>query len=924
MATVIQIKRGTGTSAPGSLVAGELAVTLGTGSQSDAGDRLFVGDGSNVDVIGGKYFTDMLDQVHGTLTAASAVIVDSNKAVDELLIGNHSSNGGALKLNEGTSNGSHFIALKAPNAVTANTTLTLPDGAGTDGQFLQTNGSDTLAWATVTSSFTIAADSGSNDTFNTGQTLTLAGGTGIDSTVSNNQVSFAIDSTVTTLTGSQTLTNKTLTTPIIASLKQSGSNTLTMPAATDTLVGKATTDTLTNKTLTNPIITEIDSGSTITLDATTDIILDADGGDVFFKDGGTTIATLSNTSSDFVITTGVQDKDFIVKGDDGGSAITALTLDMSNAGAATFNSTITATGFVIGSADIGEAELEILDGLTVTTDEVNIIDGDATVGTTAFAAGDGLVHNDDGTMKQTSVATLDTFLSATTKTLTNKTIALGSNTVSGTLAQFQTAVTDATLVDLDDSQTLSNKTLASPVITTQFSIGSAVITEAELEILDGATATTAELNIIDGDTSATSTTLADADRVVVNDNGTMVQVALTDFETYFEGALDTLSNVTTVGALNAGSITSGFGSINNGSSAITTTGNLSGGTVIVGSSDHGTVKSNGNFDLVMQTGNSSTGSITITDGANGAITLNPHGTGTVDMSSARVTSVADPTGDQDAATKAYVDATSNGLDVKASVDVATTADLDYTYANGSSGVGATLTNTANGVVALDGINLTANMRVLVKDQAGADADQNGIYTVSTAGASGVALVLTRATDADTAAKLTGGAFTFVEQGSTQQDNGYVFTHDGTPTIGTTNLPVSQFSGAGQITAGTGLTKSGNTINAVGSATIIANSDSLEVNSSGTEHQILRSGGSAGTAATFGQLALNQSAAVTGTLGFANGGTGLTTFGKGSVLVANSADTLTALDGGGSNDAVLFYTASSDTISWATSLDGGTF
>ena len=87
---------------------------------------------------------------------------------------------------------------------------------------------------------------------------------------------------------------------------------------------------------------------------------------------------------------------------------------------------------------------------------------------------------------------------------------------------------------------------------------------------------------------------------------------------------------------------------------------------------------------------------------------------------------------------------------------------------------------------------------------------------------------------------------------------------------------------------------------------------------------MRSGGSAGTAATFGQLALNQSAAVTGTLGFANGGTGLTTFGKGSVLVANSADTLTALDGGGSNDAVLFYTASSDTVSWATSLDGGTF
>ena len=95
--------------------------------------------------------------------------------------------------------------------------------------------------------------------------------------------------------------------------------------------------------------------------------------------------------------------------------------------------------------------------------------------------------------------------------------------------------------------------------------------------------TAAELNIVDGDTAATSTTLADADRVVVNDNGTMVQVALTDFETYFESALDTLSNVTTVGALNAGSITSGFGAIDNGSSAITTTGTVTYGSLSDGS-----------------------------------------------------------------------------------------------------------------------------------------------------------------------------------------------------------------------------------------------------------------------------------------------------------------------------------------------------
>lgn len=103
--------------------------------------------------------------------------------------------------------------------------------------------------------------------------------------------------------------------------------------------------------------------------------------------------------------------------------------------------------------------------------------------------------------------------------------------------------------------------------------------------IGGTTVTTTgtELNTIDGDTSVEATTLADADGVVVNDSGTMKQVALTDFETYFETALDTLSNVTTVGALDSGSITSNFGTINNGSSAITTTGTITFGNLSDGS-----------------------------------------------------------------------------------------------------------------------------------------------------------------------------------------------------------------------------------------------------------------------------------------------------------------------------------------------------
>ena len=115
-------------------------------------------------------------------------------------------------------------------------------------------------------------------------------------------------------------------------------------------------------------------------------------------------------------------------------------------------------------------------------------------------------------------------------------------------------------------------------------IGSANIAEAELEILDGATVTTAEINIIDGDTSATSTTVADADRVVLNDNGTMVQVAVTDLAAYFDDEITAMPNLvttaaTTVGALNSGSITSGFGTIDTGSSTITTTGLISGGSL---------------------------------------------------------------------------------------------------------------------------------------------------------------------------------------------------------------------------------------------------------------------------------------------------------------------------------------------------------
>ena len=159
--------------------------------------------------------------------------------------------------------------------------------------------------------------------------------------------------------------------------------------------------------------------------------------------------------------------------------------------------------------------------------------------------------------------------------------------------------------------------------------------------LQASAVTTTELAVLDGGTSATSTTLADADRVVVNDDGTMVQVALTDFETYFESALDTLSNVTTVGALDAGSITSGFGSIDNGSSTITTTGNITGGTLTstgnIVVSDGGNIGSASDTDAIAI---ASSGNVTLSQ--NLTVTGNLTVSGTTTTVNSTTVSVADP------------------------------------------------------------------------------------------------------------------------------------------------------------------------------------------------------------------------------------------------------------------------------------------
>ena len=242
MATIIKIKTSSGLGTPATAKIGELSYSYATGAYNTLGDKLFIGvgpvdgngDASSQVVIGGKYFTAALDHQPGVLTASSAIITDANKAVDEIIVGNSTTVGGGIKLNEGTNNGTDNIIIKAPNTLAASYTLTLPPDDGTIGQFLKTDGSGNLAFETVFSNFTITGDTGS-DTFNTNETLDFQGNSQVVTAVTNNQVAFSIaNSSI----GTTQLTDAGVTNVKLAnSTITLGSSTLTLGSTTTDIAG---------------------------------------------------------------------------------------------------------------------------------------------------------------------------------------------------------------------------------------------------------------------------------------------------------------------------------------------------------------------------------------------------------------------------------------------------------------------------------------------------------------------------------------------------------------------------------------------------------------------------------------------------------------------------------------------------------------
>jgi hypothetical protein len=237
-------------------------------------------------------------------------------------------------------------------------------------------------------------------------------------------------------------------------------------------------------------------------------------------------------------------------------------------------------------------------------------------------------------------------------------------------------------------------------------------------------------------------------------------------------------------------------------------------------------------------------------------------TAAVSLNSQKITNLATPTTASDAATKSYVDGLSQSLDIKESVRAASTANVTVTYtATGGTSARGQITAAPN---TLDGVTLAAGNRILLKNQT--TAAQNGIWVVTTLG-TGANGVWDRAGDFDSDSEVTSGSFSFVEEGTTNADTGWVLTTNNPITIGGasgTSLTFTQFSGAGNITAGNGLGNTGTDffVN-VDNSSIEVNADTLRVKALGVTNAML-----AGS--------IDLTTKVTGALPIANGGTAATT------------------------------------------------